>query len=249
MADYHDLARKVVLITGGANGIGRAMVELFADQQSSVFFCDLDEAAAGELTSKLSKVTFHRVDLTVEQEVRDWVSEVGAQATKVDVLINNAAADPRIEFDKMSTEQWDGLFQRNLRAFFLTAQEASRRMPTEGGSIINFSSITAHLSPAAMTAYVATKSGIIGFTQSLARELGKRRIRVNTISPGWIMTDRQLDQFVSNDVKQMLHDSQCVPDLIQPEEVAEVALFLASSVSRAITGQELLVDRGWSNAG
>ena len=97
-----------------------------------------------------------------------------------------------------------------------------------------------------MTAYVSTKAGIIGFTRSLARELGPRRIRVNVISPGWIMTDRQLKQFVTPAVKRLIRSSQCIPDLIQPRDIAEVALFLASDASTALTGQEILADRGWA---
>ena len=99
-----------------------------------------------------------------------------------------------------------------------------------------------------MSAYVATKSATIGLTRSLARELGPRRIRVNTISPGWIMTNRQLKEYVSSSIKRELKKIQCIPDLNQPEEVAEVALFLASDVSRAVTGQEILVDRGWTHS-
>ena len=117
---------------------------------------------------------------------------------------------------------------------------------SKGASIINFSSITFHIGPTEMSAYVATKGGIIGFTRSLARELGPRGIRVNTLSPGWIMTHRQLEQFVTKRVKKMIRESQCVPDLIQPSEIAEVAMFLASDASAAMTGQELLVDRGWA---
>ena len=100
-----------------------------------------------------------------------------------------------------------------------------------------------------MTAYVATKAAIVGFTQSLARELGAQHIRVNTLSPGWIMTDRQLEMFVTPAIKKMLKTSQCIPKLIEPEEIAKVALFLASETSSAITAQEILVDRGWANAG
>jgi len=96
-----------------------------------------------------------------------------------------------------------------------------------------------------MTCYVATKGGILGFTRALAREVGPRRIRVNTLSPGWVMTDRQLQQFVGPATKRLIRKSQCVPDLIKPEEIADVAVFLTSDASRAITGQEILVDRGW----
>ena len=118
----------------------------------------------------------------------------------------------------------------------------------KGASIINFSSITFHVSPKEMTAYVATKAGIQGFTRALARELGPRGIRVNTISPGWIMTPRQLEQFVTPSVKRMIKSVQCIPDLIQPKEIASVALFLASTASSAMTGQELLADRGWAHS-
>ena len=114
--------------------------------------------------------------------------------------------------------------------------------------MINFASITYHNGPEDMSTYVATKSAAIGLTRSLARELGPRRIRVNTISPGWIMTDRQLEQFVTTAIKRELRKIQCIPDLNQPDEVADVALFLASDVSRAVTGQEILVDRGWRHS-
>lgn len=96
-----------------------------------------------------------------------------------------------------------------------------------------------------MSCYVATKGGILGFTRALAREVGPRRIRVNTLSPGWVMTERQLKQYVRPATKRLIRKSQCLPDLIQPEEIANVALFLTSNASRAITGQEILVDRGW----
>jgi D-xylose 1-dehydrogenase len=99
-----------------------------------------------------------------------------------------------------------------------------------------------------MTAYVATKGGVLGFTRSLARELGPRGIRVNTISPGWIMTERQLKQFVTPAVKRLIKRSQCVPELLQPWDMADVTLFLASDASRAITGQEILADRGWAHS-
>ena len=116
----------------------------------------------------------------------------------------------------------------------------------KGGSIINFSSITFHIGATPMTAYVATKGGIMGLTRSLARELGPRGIRVNTLSPGWVMTERQKSEFVTPAVRRMLRQCQCVPELIQPEEIAQVALFLASEASRVLTGQEILADRGWA---
>ena len=241
MPSYPDLRDKLVLITGGANGIGAAMVRAFHAQEARVAFCDLDARAGKRLADELPGTAFCRVNLEREGEVKDWVNGVGGG---IHTLINNAASDPRIPLEKTSVEEWDRLFARNLRAYFLTCREASKWMVI-GGSIINFSSITFHNAPAFMTAYVATKAGIIGFTRALARELGQRAIRANVISPGWTMTERQLKQYVTPATKRMIRSEQCIPDLIQPAEIAEVALFLASDASSAITGQEILADRGW----
>lgn len=243
-ASYNDLDGKVVLITGGANGIGASMVESFAKQGARVHFCDIDATAAKMVAKTSGDVSFRKVDLMRESSVRAWIRRVGEQEKHIDVLVNNAASDPRIPFEDMSSRQWDQLFARNLKAYFLTAQSVLPWMP-RGGSIVNFSSITFHIGPVSMSAYVATKGGILGFTRSLARELGPRGIRVNSLSPGWIMTDRQLNQFVTPSVKKMIRQSQCIPELIQPSEIAQVAMFLASEVSGALTGQELLADRGW----
>jgi NAD(P)-dependent dehydrogenase (short-subunit alcohol dehydrogenase family) len=114
--------------------------------------------------------------------------------------------------------------------------------------MVNLSSITFHIAPAEMCAYVATKAAIIGFTRSLARELGSAGIRVNTVSPGWTMTERQLREYVTAATRKLIRKSQCTPDPIQPQEIGEVILFLASDASRAITGQEILADRGWAHS-
>jgi NAD(P)-dependent dehydrogenase (short-subunit alcohol dehydrogenase family) len=248
MPTYEDLRDQTVVITGGANGIGAAMVRAFHAQQSHVFFCDLDSSAGKALVRDLSNaVTFNRVDLTRESEVSRWIKAVSKQTKTINVLINNAARDPRIPLSKMSAADWDNLFATNLRAYFLTAHASVPHM-IPGSSIINFSSVTFHNAPAAMSAYVATKAGAIGFTRSLARELGPRRIRVNVISPGWTMTARQLKEYVNAAARKLIRQSQCIPDFLQPEDIAEVALFLASDASRAITGQEILADRGWAHS-
>lgn len=248
MPNYPELKDKVVLITGGANGIGAAMVRAFARHGARVCLCDVD-AAAGRALAKAwpGTVEFARVDLLKAVQVRRWIERVGRRHGKIHALINNAASDPRIALAAMTVEDWDTLLARNLRACFLTSQAAAPLMG-KGGSIINFSSITFHIAPAAMTAYVASKGGIIAFSRSLARELGPRGIRVNTISPGWVMTDRQLKQFITPAVKRMLRKAQCLPALLQPEDIAEIALFLAGDGSRAMTGQELLADHGWAHS-
>ena len=245
MAVYDELAGRLVLITGGANGIGRAMVEAFHVQEAVVCFCDLDEKAGARLAKRLGdRAEFAKVNLTSEADIKRWVARLAKRHGDIHVLINNAARDPRIALEDVTAKAWDDLFAANIRAYFLTCREASPHL-AKGASIVNFSSITFYTAPVNMSAYVATKAATIGLTRSLARELGPRRIRVNTISPGWIMTKRQLSDHVTPAVKRQIRREQCIPDLNQPDEVADVALFLASDASRAVTGQEILVDRGW----
>jgi NAD(P)-dependent dehydrogenase (short-subunit alcohol dehydrogenase family) len=248
-ATYPDLREAVVLVTGGANGIGNAIVRAFHAQGARVFFCDTDAASGRSLAKELGvRADFAQVDLTREAQIVRWVKRVAGGGEPGRVLVNNAARDPRMGLETMSAKDWDDLFATNLRAYFLMARETAPHMVDGAGAIINFASITFHLGPAAMTAYVATKGGVLGFTRSLARELGARGLRVNTVSPGWIMTERQLKQFVTPATKRLIRRSQCVPKLLQPEDMAEVVLFLASDASRAITGQEILADRGWAHS-
>lgn len=248
MASYEDLRGKNVVITGGANGIGAALVRAFCGQGARVYFCDTDAGAGKSLAQELgASAVFAELDLASERAIVRWVKEVAKAGKTIRALINNAARDPRMALNAMSAADWDNLFATNLRAYFLMARECAEHM-AKASSIVNFSSITFHTAPSAMSAYVATKGGALAFTRSLARELGPRGIRVNTLSPGWIMTERQLKQFVTPAVKRLIRRSQCVPELLQPEEIAEVALFLASDASRAITGQEILADRGWAHS-
>ncbi len=243
-----ELKDRNVLVTGGANGIGAAIVRAFHGQAARVFFCDVDARAGAKLAKELGeRAVFREVDLTNERAIARWIGGIGQGQRRIHTLINNAACDPRIPLNRATAKDWDRLFATNLRAYFLTCRESVKWMRA-GASIINLASITFHAGPTNMSAYVATKGGVIGFTRSLARELGPRRIRVNTVSPGWVMTERQLRQYVTPSVKKLILRSQCIPDLVQPEEIAEVTLFLASDASRAMTGQELLVDRGWHHS-
>lgn len=249
MSVYPDLRNRSVVVTGGANGIGEAIVRAFHAQEAVVHFCDTDTVAGKALASELGeRALFTPVDLMREAQIVRWVHRITKGGKPIHALVNNAARDPRMKLESMSVKDWDDLFATNLRAYFLMAREVSPALPKGTGAIINFASITFHIAPAPMTAYVATKGGILGFTRSLARELGPRGIRVNTVSPGWVMTERQLQEFVTPAVKRLIRRSQCIPHLLQPAEVAEVVLFLASEASRAITGQELLVDRGWAHS-
>ncbi len=244
-ARYPDLEGKVVVITGGANGIGEFTVRAFMDQGARVYFCDVDADAAREkFGSPSSNPYFRRVDLRQEKQIQTWIEGIVSKEGHIDVLVNNAARDPRIPLPEVTVEKWDDLLDTNLRSVFLMSREVAPHM-REGSAIVNLSSLTFHEGPANMSTYVATKAGIQGLTRSLARELGPRRIRVNTVSPGWVMTERQLEMFVTSAVKKRIRESQCIPDLMQPSELASVIVFLASGMSIGMTGQELLVDRGW----
>lgn len=248
MPVYPELSGRHVVITGGANGIGEALVRAFHAQKATVYFCDLDAEAGSALARSLGpQCHFSPVNLQSEKAIRRWIAQVRKSAPTLHAVVNNAARDPRIPFDTMTSKQWDDLFASNLRAYFLVSQSALPAL-TKGSAIVNLASLTFHSAPTPMSAYVATKGGVIGFTRSLARELGPREIRVNTVSPGWVMTERQLRQFVTPAVKRLIRASQSLPGLIQPEEIADVVLFLASEGARAITGQEFLVDRGWMHS-
>ncbi|MDA1277002.1 MAG: SDR family NAD(P)-dependent oxidoreductase [Verrucomicrobia bacterium] len=247
-AVYPDLKERSVVVTGGANGIGAAIVRAFHAQGARVSFCDLDSVAGAKLADELGEnAVFRKVNLFRESEIVQWIKTIGTRESTIHTLVNNAAADTRIPFSETTAKEWDSLFARNLRAYFLTSRESVKWMPEGIGCIVNFASIVFHTGPVNLTAYTATKGGILGFTRSLARELGSKGIRVNAVSPGWVMTKRQIKDFVTPATKRLIRASQCVPELIQPEEIANVVLFLASHSSRVITGQEILADRGWAH--
>jgi NAD(P)-dependent dehydrogenase (short-subunit alcohol dehydrogenase family) len=214
MASYPELSGRNIVITGGANGIGEATVRAFHQQAARVLFCDTDAKAGERLAKELrGGAYFSKVDLTSERQITRWIHQIGSQWKRLDVLVNNAAIDPRIPLEESATEQWDRMFAINLRAYFLTCREAVKFMPTQGASIVNLASITFHGGPANMSAYVATKGGVLGFTRSLARELGPRHIRVNTVSPGWIMTERQVSKWLDAQGEEEIRRNQVLPDV------------------------------------
>lgn len=248
MAQFPELKEQTVVVTGGANGIGAATVRMFHEQGAHVYFCDNDATAAARLAKELgANVTFSAVDLTREQEILSWVQQIKQKAETIRVLVNNAARDPRIPFLETTSQQWDELFALNMRAYFLMARECVPAM-TRGGSIVNLASIVLYNSPKNLVAYVATKGGALGFTRCLAREIGDRGIRVNCVSPGWVFTERQIRDHLTPENRKLITERQCIPDFIQPDEIGRVVLFLASDLSSAITGQEILVDRGWQHS-
>jgi NAD(P)-dependent dehydrogenase (short-subunit alcohol dehydrogenase family) len=248
MAQFAELKGKAVVITGGANGIGAATVRAFHEQGARVFFCDKDTVRGAQLAQELgASVSFQEVDLANESEILAWVSAIKREVKTIHTLVNNAARDPRIPFLETTAQQWDDLFALNMRGYFLMARECTPAM-MRGSSIVNIASIVFYNTPKNLVAYVSTKGGVMGFTRCLAREIGDRGIRVNTVSPGWVFTERQIRDYLNDASKRLIEERQCIPDYIQPSEIASVVLFLASDLSAAVTGQEILVDRGWQHS-
>ena len=244
---YHNLKGKVVFITGGASGIGAAMVRAFCAQQAKVAFIDIDKQAADELMADLPHGTlwFRQVDVTdpkaLQQSLQDAVIALGA----LHILVNNVANDRRQASEEVSINDWDQCLKVNLNpAFFASQTAVSLMKPHNGGSIINFSSINALMGQANMAGYVTAKAGLIGMTKALARDYGDYGIRVNAIIPGWVATDRQLSTWFTEQEQQKWMDAMALKALVSPENVADLALFLASDNSAMITGQGIKIDGG-----
>lgn len=242
---YLDLKDKKVVVTGATHGIGEAVMEAFVREGAFVFFCGRDLERGQAIVQKFEgSVDFFALDLTQPEKITEWFEHIRATTDQIDCLVNNAGMGPRVAIDQLTVEQWDRFFNLNIRAYFLCAQAALPMLP-EGSSIVNVGSITFQLGFTPMTAYVSTKGAILGFTRSLAREIGSRKIRVNTLSPGWTMTERQLHDYIDDHARQLIRERQCDPSPLEPSEVAEAVLFLASHRSSAINGQNICADKGW----
>lgn len=253
-AIYQDLEGKHVLVTGGANGIGEGIVRAFARQRARVSVLDRDAERgyrlARELEAESMDVAFHEVDLVDEARLVETLRTVRAASGPVEVLVNNAGQDPRYEITRMTMAEWEALFRVNVGHYFVTCREVIPDMiSASGGSIILTTSHQVWIGSGDLTCYTATKAAIVGMARSLAREVGRHSIRVNAIAPGWVMTERQLREHVTPEAKEKLaREQQILPFLLEPADLAEVFLFLASDASRAITRQTLVVDAGQAMA-
>jgi NAD(P)-dependent dehydrogenase (short-subunit alcohol dehydrogenase family) len=244
-AQYPSLAGQGVFITGGATGIGAALVRAFAEQNAQVTFVDLQQKASAALVAELDdRVTFHRLDITDTDVLQQAVTDANAR-TKLGVLINNAANDMRHAPSDMTPSQWRDCLAINLDAAFFAAQSAAPIMAGNGGgSIINFSSINAVLGPSNMPGYVSAKAGLIGMTKALAKDYGADMVRVNAISPGWVVTQRQLATWLTQQEEADWMKQVALPKRLVPEDVASLALFLAADDSSMITGQNFTIEGG-----
>ena len=243
-ATFKDLEDVSVFITGGGSGIGASIVEGFLSQGAKVAFVQRSncDEFLDQISSKYKhKPLFIRCDITDTNDLKDAISESIRFNGGINVLINNAANDSRHTLDDLTSEEWDQAININLKPHFFTAQAAVPFMREQGGgSIINLSSF----GDASYPAYIASKAGIRGITRSLARDLGGDNIRVNTLIPGWVLTDRQLKLW-ANDKDLASHlKKQSLKEHLVPNDLIDSALFLASKASRMMTGQALVVDGG-----
>ena len=249
-AVYPDLKDKTVLISGGASGIGEFMVRAFAGQGAKVAFVDRAQGQGERLAALLSAqghtVEFGHCDITDEIAYKAAIARFEYALGPITVLVNNAANDVRHTLEEVDSETFDKLIAVNLKhAFFATKAVVPMMKRAGGGSIITLGSVGWMMASAGYPVYAASKAAAHGMTRALARELGPDRIRVNTLVPGWVMTEKQLTMWVDDAAKQLISRSQCLPGSVLPEHIANMALFLASQASAMCSAQNFIVDGGW----
>ncbi|MGC4024680.1 MAG: SDR family oxidoreductase [Mesorhizobium sp.] len=248
---YPELNGASVLITGGGSGIGAALTEGFARQGSKVAFLDIAEDASIELCNRVEAETgirplFLKTDLRDVAALKASISRAAEIHGTITVLVNNAAFDERHDLQEMTVEYWENNQSINLRPHAFSAQAVAPGMKRAGGgSIINFTSTSFLINHPDMPSYTAAKAGIIGLTKGLAGLLGKDHIRVNAIAPGWVITDRQRQLWVTEKSLASHVAKQCIKDVMVPDDMVGPVLFLASNASRMLTAQTLIVDGGF----
>jgi NAD(P)-dependent dehydrogenase (short-subunit alcohol dehydrogenase family) len=251
-ATYPDLAGKSVLITGGGSGIGAAFTEAFARQNAKVAFLDIAAEPSQALAKKIDAETgnaphFYQCDVRDIAALRSSIDQAHAKIGDTSILINNAASDDRHSFESVTPEYWDERFATNLRHMFFAAKAIAPQMQRlGGGSIINMSSIIWRLAHTGLPAYITCKAAVMGLTRTQAREYGPHRIRVNAISPGAVWTERQIKLWYTPEFEQEMMKGQCLAVQILPDDIANMALFLASDAAAKCTAQDFTVDAGWS---
>jgi D-xylose 1-dehydrogenase len=255
LAKYPSLEGKTVLITGGATGIGEGFVEHFFDQNAKVAFFDIDTNAGEALADRLgaalkanqTRPMFLNVDLTNIDALRKGIADVRAAHGAITVLVNNAANDKRHAIEDVTPESYDAGIAVNIRHQFFAAQAVIDDMKRAGGgSIINLGSISWMLKQGNFPVYTTSKSAVQGMTRGLARDLGKFGIRVNTLVPGWVMTEKQKRLWLDDAGREAIKQGQCIDGELLPAHLARAALFLASDDSSMITAQDIIVDGGWA---
>ncbi|MFK5979058.1 MAG: SDR family oxidoreductase [Rhizobiaceae bacterium] len=249
-AIYPGLNGHSVFISGGATGIGEALVRAFSAQGSHTAFVDINKEAGAALEAELNadggKVRFEVCDIT---DIPTYQAVIGRAADAfgpIKVLVNNAANDMRHEINEVDPARFDEIIAVNLKHSMFAAQAVAPMMKEAGGgSIINYGSISWMMAVPSLMVYEACKAGTHGLTRGMARDFGKDHIRVNTVVPGWVMTEKQIRLWVDDDAVKQIENSQCLPTSVMPDDLAQITLFLASDASTSISAQSFIVDGGW----
>jgi NAD(P)-dependent dehydrogenase (short-subunit alcohol dehydrogenase family) len=250
-ATYPSLKDRSVFITGGGSGIGASLVRHFAAQGSKVGFVDIALEPSRKLVDEIAatgdpKPLFLECDLRDIAALRRAIEQVAAAHGPITVLVNNAAHDERHKFDSVTPEYWDDRMAVNLRHQFFAAQAVQPMMKAAGGgSIVNFGSVSWMIGQGGMPGYTAAKAAVMGLTRGLARDFGPDNIRVNSIAPGWIMTERQVSLWLDEAGERELMARQCLKRKLYPDDMARIVLFLAADDSSAMTNQTYIADGGW----
>lgn len=249
---YPSLKGKTVFISGGGSGIGANLVESFLRQGARVAFVDIQEEVSSALVERLrsarsgGEVRFYPCDITDVDCLQSVIAQAAEDLGPISVLINNAANDTRHDFREVTPAQWDKSLAVNMRHHFFAAQAVYPYMKTLGaGSIINLGSMSWHAGQGGMPGYTSSKAAIEGLTRGLARDMGPDRIRVNCLVPGWVMTEKQLNERVDKSAREAIDKGQSVKDPLMPESISAMALFLASDDAAMCTAQNFIVDGGW----
>ena len=244
-ATYPSLMGKTVFITGGASGIGFELVRGFAAQGANVGFIDLHESNSQALSDTAVNITHEICDLTNIEALQAALTKLASRLGPATVLVNNAANDDRHNWQDVTPAYWDERLQTNLRHQFFAIQcVAPGMIAAGGGSIINMGSNSWHETGGGFPAYATSKAAVHGLTRTMARDLGQHRIRVNTVVPGWIMTDRQKDLWATPEALESQRQRQCLPDLIEPIYVARMVIFLASDDAFMCSANNYMVEGG-----
>jgi len=246
-ARYPDLAGRTAFVSGGGSGIGAAFVAALARQDCRVAFIDIADTPSQALVAQLGadRVRYERCDVRDIAALRAAIANAAAAFGPITILINNAARDDRHALADVTPEYWDENLAVNLRHHFFAAQAVAPQMQgAGGGSIINLGSVSWMRGRPNLAGYTSSKAAIMGLTRTLARELGGAGIRVNSLVPGAIVTERQQALWLSPDQEREFLDQQCLKFRLTEEDVARAALFLASEASRGMTGQNLVIDAG-----
>ncbi len=250
-AIYPSLAGRLVLVTGGASGIGESIVLAFARQNSKVVFLDINAEAGRKLSDSVATLglpppAFYGCDLTDIDALQRTFAEISSRHGSVDVLVNNAGDDTRHRTEDVTPASWDRIMAVNLKQqFFLCQCVLPAMRQQERGSIINLSSIGWIIPSTGLPIYVTAKAAIVGLTRTLAHEVGANEVRVNCVLPGAILTDRQARLWFTDEYRDEILSAQALKRMILPEEVARLVLFLAADDSSGITNQSYIVDGGW----